>query len=474
MRYPRRGARARVSQMINIKTPLLILAILVILLILFSPTPEGLTREGQSALAILAMCFILWTSAAIPLSVTSLVAIALLPMLGVMGEGEAFALFGNRAVFFILGAFILAGGMMASGLSSRMALIFLRRFEKSPKWLLSGIILSCAFMALWMPAHAVAAFMFPIVLEIARALDLRPRESNYGKALFLSMAWGCVVGGVATLLGGARNALAIGILSEKYGMSISFADWVIAVFPVTLILVLIVHLVVFRFFRPEIDDVKPAREVLERKVRELGRMSITEKKVLVVMLITVVFWVFLSERLGLATIAILGAAVLFIVHAINWHDVEKYVNWGVILMYGGAIALAKALEITGAAKWLVTTFLASHQFGPFALLAIIGLISIVLTEAMSNAAVVALVLPIAFELLETGSGLSPVAAVFAVAVPAGLAFTLPIGTPPNAIAYSARYHRLRDSLRVGVLLNIIALVTFLLIARFYWPHLGIF
>lgn len=460
--------------MINIKTPLLILAILVILLILFSPTPEGLTREGQSALAILAMCFILWTSAAIPLSVTSLVAIALLPMLGVMGEGEAFALFGNRAVFFILGAFILAGGMMASGLSSRMALIFLRRFEKSPKWLLSGIILSCAFMALWMPAHAVAAFMFPIVLEIARALDLRPRESNYGKALFLSMAWGCVVGGVATLLGGARNALAIGILSEKYGMSISFADWVIAVFPVTLILVLIVHLVVFRFFRPEIDDVKPAREVLERKVRELGRMSITEKKVLVVMLITVVFWVFLSERLGLATIAILGAAVLFIVHAINWHDVEKYVNWGVILMYGGAIALAKALEITGAAKWLVTTFLASHQFGPFALLAIIGLISIVLTEAMSNAAVVALVLPIAFELLETGSGLSPVAAVFAVAVPAGLAFTLPIGTPPNAIAYSARYHRLRDSLRVGVLLNIIALVTFLLIARFYWPHLGIF
>jgi sodium-dependent dicarboxylate transporter 2/3/5 len=312
------------------------------------------------------------------------------------------------------------------------------------------------------------------VLEIARALDLRPRESNYGKALFLSMAWGCVVGGVATLLGGARNALAIGILSEKYGLTISFAEWFIAVFPVTLILVIVVHFMVFRFFRPEVSDVKAAREVLERKVTELGAMSVTEKKVLVVMLLTVVFWVVLSDRLGLATIAILGAAMLFIIHAITWHDVEKYVNWGVILMYGGAIALAKALEITGAAKWLVTTFLASHQFGPFALLAIIGLISIVLTEAMSNAAVVALVLPIAFELLETGSGLSPLAAVFAVAVPAGLAFTLPIGTPPNAIAYSARYHRLRDSLRVGVLLNIIALLTFLFIARFYWPHLGVF
>ncbi len=460
--------------MLSVKTPLLILAVLVTLFILFSPTPEGLTKEGQSALAILAMCFILWTTAAIPLSVTSLVALALLPLLGVMPEGEAFSLFGNSAVFFILGAFILAGGMMASGLSSRMALVFLGRFEKSPRWLLSGIIISCAFMALWMPAHAVAAFMFPIVLEIARALDLRPRESNYGKALFLSMAWGCVVGGVATLLGGARNALAIGILFEKFGMTISFADWFLAVFPLTLIMVFVVHLVVFRFFKPEIDDVKPAREVLERKVRELGRMSVTEKKVMVVMLITVGFWVFFSDRMGLAVIAILGATALFVVHAITWHDVEKYVNWGVILMYGGAIALAKALEITGAARWLVSTFLASHQFGPFALLALVGLISIVLTEAMSNAAVVALVLPIAFELLETGTGLSPVAAVFAVAVPAGLAFTLPIGTPPNAIAYSARYHRLRDSLKAGILLNIIALLTFLLIARFYWPHLGIF
>ena len=459
--------------MLQIKTPIIILAVLVTLLILFSPTPEGLSEEGKSALAILAMCFILWTTAAVPLSVTSLLAIALLPLLGVMSQDRAFSLFGNRAVFFILGAFILAGGMMASGLSTRIALLFLRRFETSPRWLISGIVLSCAFMAFWMPAHAVAAFMFPIVLEIARALDLKPRASNYGKALFLSMAWGCVVGGVATLLGGARNALAIGILSEKYGMSISFTQWFVAVFPVTLILIAVVHVVVFRFFKPEIEDVRPARAVLERKVRELGAMSSTEKRVLVVMLITVACWVLLSERLGLAAISILGAAALFVIRAITWHDVEKYVNWGVILMYGGAIVLAKALEITGAANWLVANSLAAYDLGPFALMSMIALISIALTEAMSNAAVVALVLPIAFELIDTGRALSPVAAVFAVAVPAGLAFTLPIGTPPNAIAYSARYHRLRDSVKAGLVLNIIALLVFLFIARFYWPRLGI-
>jgi sodium-dependent dicarboxylate transporter 2/3/5 len=460
--------------MFNIKTPLLILAVIVVLLILFSPTPEGLSREGKSALAILAMCFILWTTAALPLSVTSLLAIALLPILGVMSTDRAFSLFGNRAVFFILGAFILAGGMMASGLSTRVALLFLRKFERSPKLLLSGIMSSCAFMALWMPEHAVAALMFPIVLEIARALDLNPRVSNYGKALFLAMAWGCVVGGIATLLGGARNPLAIGLLNEKYGIGIGFAAWTIAVFPIPCVLLLVVHLLVFRFFRPEIHEVRAAREVLSRKVKELGRMSVTEKKVLVVMVMTIVFWVVLGESLGLATIAMLGAAVLFVIRAITWADVEKYVNWGVILMYGGAIALAKALQMTGAASWLVSSFLASFELSPFTLVAFVGLISIGLTEAISNAAVVALVLPIAFELGDSIGGINPVIMVFSVAVPAGLAFSLPIGTPPNAIAYSARYYRIRDSVKVGVLLNLVAYLTFLLVARFYWMRLDIF
>jgi sodium-dependent dicarboxylate transporter 2/3/5 len=457
----------------KVKTPFLILAVFVTIVILLLPLPEGLSEEGRAALAVFAICFILWTTGALPLSVTSLLAIALLPLFGAIDAGRAFSLFGNRAVFFILGAFILAAAMMSSGLSARISLQFLRRFERSPKRLLSGVILSCAFMALWMPEHAVAALMFPVVLEIARALKLEPRFSNYGKAIFLSMAWGCVIGGVATLLGGARNPLAIAILSEKYGLRISFVQWIVAVFPIPAVLVVVVHLLIFKFFKPEIDDVRPAREILARRVTELGPMSATERKVLVVMLLTIAAWVGLGHKIGLATISILGASALFVIQAITWTDVEKYVNWGVILMYGGAIALAAALEITGAARWVVTYVLRSAELGPFTLIAFTALVSIALTEAMSNAAVVALVLPIAFELGDSVPGMSPIAMVFAVAVPAGLAFSLPIGTPPNAIAYSARYHRIRDSVKVGVILNLTALAIFLLVARFYWTRLGI-
>jgi sodium-dependent dicarboxylate transporter 2/3/5 len=457
----------------KVKTPFLILAVFVTCLVLLMPTPEGLSSQGKAALSVFAFCFILWTTGALPLSVTSLLAIALLPLLGAIDAGQAFSLFGNRAVFFILGAFMLAAGLMSSGLSSRIALLFLRKFEGSPKRLLSGVIISCAFMAMWMPAHAVAALTFPIILEIASALKLEPRFSNYGKALFLSMAWGCVTGGVITLLGGARNPLAIALLREKYNVAISFTNWTAAVFPIPCILLVVVHLFVFRFFRPEIDNVRPARELIERKVSELGAMSGAEKKVLAVMLGTIACWIMIGERVGLAPIAILGASALFILRAIDWHDVERYVNWGVILMYGGAIALAAALEITGAAKWMVTSLLSSFELGPVTLVAFLALVSIVLTEAMSNAAVVALVLPIAFELGETVPGLTPLTMVFAVAVPAGLAYSLPIGTPPNAIAFSARYHRIRDSLRVGVLLNLTTLTVFLLVARFYWTRIGV-
>jgi sodium-dependent dicarboxylate transporter 2/3/5 len=288
------------------------------------------------------------------------------------------------------------------------------------------------------------------------------------------MAWGCVVGGVATLLGGARNPLAIALLREKYNVAISFTGWIYAVFPIPAVLILVVHLLVFRFFKPELDNVRPARELIERKVRDLGPMSGTEKRVMVIMLATILAWIFLGDRVGLAPIAILGASTLFVFQALTWNDVERYVNWGVILMYGGAIALAAALEITGAARWIVTYLLDYVELSPFVLISCVALISIVLTEAMSNAAVVALVLPIAFELADTVPGVSPMVMVFSVALPAGLAFSLPIGTPPNAIAYSAGYHRLRDSVRVGMLLNLTALATFLLVARFYWPRIGIY
>ena len=451
----------------------IVIAFAVCAAIALAPTPDGLSREGQSAIAIFALCFVLWVSNALPLSVTSLLAIVLLPTLRVLPATRSFELFGSPVVFFILGAFILAAALMRSGLSTRLALAFLRRFGGSPRSLLAGVIFSGGFLAFWMPQHAVAALLFPIVLEIAHALRLQPIKSHYGRALFLALAWGAVIGGVATFLGGARNPLALGILRQHYDLSITFVEWLVAVAPFSIILMVCAYFLLVRDFGIDVKDVSMARDALNMKAKALGPLSRREKGVGIVMLITIVAWVTTGHVVGLASISIFAAVALFVLNLLEWKSVEEYVNWGVILMYGGAIALAAALHESGGARW-IAHIAADRVAGipPFWMLMVFAVAAAFLTEAISNVAAVALMLPICFGLAE-GSGVPPVAVVFAVAVPAGLAFALPMGTPANAIAYSAGYFRLRDSFLAGALLKIIALVLFTLVVKFYWPILGI-
>jgi sodium-dependent dicarboxylate transporter 2/3/5 len=362
---------------------------------------------------------------------------------------------------------------MRSGLSTRLALAFLRRFGGSPRSLLAGVIFSGGFLAFWMPQHAVAALLFPIVLEIAHALDLKPVKSRYGRALFLALAWGAVIGGVATFLGGARNPLALGILSQHYDMSITFVEWLVAVAPFSIVLMACAYFLLLRGFGIDVEDVSRAREVLNQKAKALGPVSKREKGVGIVMLLTIVAWIVSGQVVGLASISILAAVALFVFNLIEWKSVEEYVNWGVIFMYGGAIAIAAALHESGATSWIA--YVAEDRIAglpPFWMLMVFAAAATFMTEAISNVAAVALMLPICFGLME-GSGVSPVSVVFVVAVPAGLAFSLPMGTPANAIAYSAGYYRLRDSFVAGAVFKVVALILFALVVRFYWPLLGI-
>jgi len=441
-------------------------------LVLGLPAPEGLTPEGQRALAIFAVAILFWVTNVIPMSVTSLFAIVLIPLLGVMSSREAFALFGNPAVFFILGALILSAALLQSGLSARLALVFLSWFRGGPGRLLTGILVSSAFLSFWMPEHAVAAMMFPIILEIGRSLRLKPGESSYGKALFLSLAWGAIIGGVATYLGGARNPLALGLLNDRYGISIGFFEWMAAIIPLVIVMTGAAWVTIRMFLPIDVEDVSSAEKVLLEDIRKLGPASRQEKKVAAVAALTILAWVFFSRRLGLANIAVLSAVSLFLIRAVSWKEVETNVNWGVILMYGGAIALGDALHQTGAAHWLVGAVFSSTVLTPLAVVLVLALAAKVLTEGISNAAAVAVILPLAFSLGDE-YGITPQVMTFAVAVPAGLAFCLPIGTPPNAICYSSGYYGVRDAVRVGLILNVVSWVIFALLVKFYWPLIGL-
>lgn len=449
----------------------LVLAALFLYVVGMTP-PTGLTPEGHRAIAIFLLCLILWVFNLIPLAITGLLALVLVPLLGVLSTHETYALFGSEAVFFILGAFILAGAITHSGLSNRFALAIMSRFGDSPKRLLVTIFLLATVLSFFMSEHAVAAMLFPLVSDVAKSLNLRPGKTNYGKLLFFALAWGCIIGGVGTFLGGARVPLAVGILKQTTGVTITFGGYFLAVFPVVIIMLVSGFTLLMKSFPIDIKGVEDAHSIISKRLKGLGKITYNEFLVGVILLVTVAAWIVLGRRLGLASIALISVITLFVADLVKWRDIEEYVNWGIILMYGGAIVLGSSLDKSGAASWLINAVMGKWAGSPWTVFAILSFLTIFLTEAMSHAAVVAILVPVSIGM--AGSlGMSPALLTYAVAVPAGLAFMLPMATPANAIAVSSSHIPMKDMIRIGVIMCFIAWLAFNLVAYFYWPLIGL-
>lgn len=451
---------------------LLLGGVLVYWLIVRADPPEELGPQGQKALAVFALCVFYWVFDALPLMITSLLAIVLIPLSGVMKTSQAYALFGNEAVFFILGVFVLAACLMRSGLSSRIALGILETFGNTPRTLLVTVLVLNALMSFAMSEHAVAAMNFPILLEIVAVLRLTPRRSRYGKALFLAMAWGTTIGGVATLLGGGRAPLALAILKEATGRTFGFVEWSLMILPLVLALLAVCYAVIVWFFPIDIENVRAADDALRQKRMAMGRMSYREKAIALIMTATLAGWILLGEEFGLANVALSGVIALFVFGIVQWREIEGYVNWGVLLMYGGAICLGAAINQSGAAKWIAQVTVSEWAGSGAGVVLILSFLGILLTEAMSNSAVVALLMPVSLG-IAAEFGMDPRVMALVVAVPAGLGYTLPIGTPANAIAYSSGHLSIRDMVVPGLVMAVASWLLFNALANFYWPLMGL-
>ena len=448
------------------------IGIIIFIVILFLPTFEGLSVQGQRALAVFILTLTFWLTHSLPLAVTSLMGMALIPLLNVMDITQTFSLFGSRTVFFILGALILAAGLYQTGLGSRLAYQIIALSGSSPIKLLLGILFTAAFLSCIMPEHAVAALLFPIVLEIAVSLNLKPLESNYGKMLFLTMAWGTVIGGITTYLGGARNLLAVGLLEKHFDQTIGFFEWIKYSWPLPFLMLIVFALIIKYFIKIDIEDTSKSLEKLKKSQKEKGRLKLNEKRLLYILAAVVFSWLFLSNYIHISITAILGAVLMVGMEVISWQEIEQYVNWGVILMYGGAIVIASSLVETGVTDWMAVRFFAQIDLAPFIFIVIIALFTSLLTEGVSNVASVAVILPLAFSAAEAYQ-INPIFITVSVALSGGLAFLLPMGTPPNAIAFSSGYYEIKDALKWGVILKVIGWVIYLLVANFYWPLIGL-
>ena len=430
-----------------------------------------ITVQGYRALCVFLYCIALWVSSVIPLAITGLLAIVLIPTLGVQPEKVSYSFFGSEAVFFILGAFIIAAANKKSGLSERASLEILSKSGGSKKKLILYLLLFSASLAFVMPEHAVAAILFPVITDIVNTLGLKKGKDNFGKALYIALTWGCVTGGVATYLGGARNPIAAGLLKEFSGETIGFFTWMLAVMPAVFVMLISAFLLLISFFKIDKEIIGSLNEVISAKKIERGKITFLEVKVAIVTVLTIISWV-LFKDFGIANIALLSAVCMFLLNIISWQDASSSIDWGVIIMYGGAISLGTAVMKTDAVSFLADSIIGVFQPTPFLLVTVFICLAIFLTEAIANSAVVLFLLPVALT-LSSKFNVSPKVMTLCVAVPSGLAYMLPIGSPPNAICYSSGFYTIKEVAKAGFIMNIIAIIILLIALKFYWHLIGL-
>ena len=448
------------------------ISLFIVILTIVVPTPDGLSRDGLIMFGILFMAVILWITEAIPLAATGLLIIALQPLLGIVDSKEVFSNFGNKAVFFILASFMLAAAAEKFGLHKRIAVKLLKVFGKSPSFFIFGIMTVGAFLSFFMQEHAVAALLLPILLHILIIMKILPKLSNFGISTMIALTFGTSIGSWGTLLGGARNPLTVGFLDEV-GYSISFFDWMKMSMPIVFITLPIVTLILLTLYPPEKHDINGAIKTLEEDVQQLGKFILEEKLVLFVYVATVIGWILFSDTIDVAVIALISALLLFFLRLVDWEDIEKRVQWGIIFLYGGAITMGKALETTGAAHWLATKILPLFGGNEVAILACLIFFTFLLTNVMSNTAAVATMLPISIG-IASQAGISPVLAAMTVAIAGGGAFMFVIATPGAAIAYSSGYITQRQLSKAGFIAGMLCMTVVLFTAVFYWkPILGL-
>ena len=441
------------------------------LILLWQPS-GGLSPAGQRTLAIFVITLGLWVSKALPLMVTSMLAIILFPLFGVCSAKQAFSHFGHPAVFFILGTFILAAGLAETGVARRLALRLMRSMGTSPQSLASGIFCFGLLASCFVSEHAVVALELPIVIELTRTLRLDRSDRRFAMVLFLAMAWGCVIGGVTTLLGGARAPLALGILDEGWGETFSFVTYTAYALPVMLPVAALGLAIIRHYARGASVDLSAGRELLSQEIAKMGPASRREIGIVVLLAGTVVTWILTGPQ-WLAVIALVATSIGFLFELISWQWVHEHVDWGLILMYGGAIVLGSMVVETGLGHWAGRVLLQEIEAhgGAWMFSGLLTLATLVLTEAASNTAVVAAALPVAIP-LGVDLMLSPKLVAMLVTLASGFAFCLPMGTPATAMALSSGYVRPWDMIRFGIPLKLAAFVALLIAQRFVWPLLG--
>ena len=443
---------------------------------------EGMSVESHAIFCSVLWIAIWWITEAIPIPITSLLPLILFPMTGGYNLSSTASAYGNDIIFFYLAGFFLAIAMEKWNLHRRIALsiIYLVGFDK--KSMILGFMLSTAFLSMFLSNTSTSIMMLPIAIAIASQVSNRKKiiNSNFGKVLMLAIAYSASIGGFATLYGTPPNLILKSNVEQFFNYTIDFDLWFKMALPLSISLLFICwfYLVNFSFNLSSIANIK--KDQISNKLNELGKIKYEETLVLLIFILFVTslllkskietFFPYIDDTI----IAIFYAVLLFIFNSrkgkekiIDWKDSYK-LPWGIILLFGGGLSLAAAMQGSGLTLWIGEKI---YNLDNISLILII--LSIVfavnfLTEITSNLATVSMILPV----LASASfslGLHPFVIMISATIAASCAFMLPVATPPNAVVFGSGYLKIKDMVKTGLLMNLISIVVVTLYIYYILP-----
>ncbi|MFP4589283.1 MAG: SLC13 family permease [Candidatus Acetothermia bacterium] len=455
----------------------LITVFLVVVVLSFSP-PEGLSSEGHKALALLAAVVVLFIAEPISAPGTILFVAVYQVVMGLGTANEVASSFMHDAVFFIMGALMIGVALTSQDVGKRLILFLIDRLGNSARRISFALVTTCSLLAGFIAGHVVAAVMTPMVLSLIRTMKNSTNRSvkQLSKLLLFSVAYGASIGALYAPSGGGRNVIILGFLQRSYGISLGFGEWIVYSLPITLILIPTTSWILYRVFQPHVTDLSDATTGLHAELEQrewTGETGVT----LAIFALIVILWITLGRALGLGIIALMGAVLYLVFGIVRWDDYHTNINWGVILIYMGALSLGSVLESSGAATWLANFVLSFVSDGlgfsglvPISLTS--SLLTISMTNLMSAGATASVIGPITLKLAELAS-VNPMAMGLLTAISCSLGFLLLLATPANAIIYSTKYIEPEDFLKAGVALTLASFVVLFLIVFTWWPLLGL-
>jgi sodium-dependent dicarboxylate transporter 2/3/5 len=457
----------------------LLLGPLLAAIMLLSDAPGGMGDAAWVTAAVGILMAVWWTTEAVPIAVTALLPVVAFPLLGLAEPGELAAAYGNNMLFLFLGGFIVAFAMQRWNLHRRIALNVLQLVGGNGRSLVGGFMLASGLVSMWVMNTSTTMMLLPIAVSVifvihktVGGLDAKARD-DFQFALLLGVAYGSSIGGMATLIGTVPNALLVAFMKETYGTEIDFARWMLVGLPIAAAMLPLAWLALTRgVFKVDFRTSAEGLAELRRMRDEMGGIKTAEKRVAIVFFCMALCWItrpLLVKLPGLgalsdAGIAMAGAMALFLVPSgdrsdpllIRWKYAEQ-LPWGVLLLFGGGLALAGAVTRTGLAEWLGVSLQAIGDLPLLGMVVLATTLIIFLTELTSNIGTTATFLPVVGA-VAIEAGVDPIVLTVPVTFAASCAFMLPVATPPNAIVFGSGLLTIPKMAKAGFALNLIGIV----------------